>query len=220
MARTVSEAALLALKLLEKDEEGWISVDLDGTLAKYNGYKGATHIGEPVPAMAARVRRWVGRGKRVKIFTARADDEKSVNAIKKWLKDNELPDLEITNLKDKDCIEFWDDRAVAVEKNTGKIKEASNEPDSPYDIDSWLDEPEHWVYPPGFKAIDPDSDISHIFKQIGHGYAHTVHHIDPWHHGPIELKMGATVVPRHQAQEWLRATAQKWGQHGWRIEWL
>ena len=105
---------------MEKDEEGWIGVDLDGTLAKHTTYKGATHIGEPIPLMAARVRRWVGHGKKVKIFTARADDERAVNAIKKWLKDNELPDLEITNLKDKAMIELWDDRARAVKKNTGE----------------------------------------------------------------------------------------------------
>ena len=122
MARTIKEAAILALQLLEKEEEGWIGVDLDGTLAKYTGWKGLTHIGEPIPKMVARVRRWVGRGKRVKIFTARADDEKSVNAIKKWLKKNEMPDLEVTNLKDAACIEFWDDKAVAVEKNTGEEK--------------------------------------------------------------------------------------------------
>lgn len=107
-----------------EDEEGWIGVDLDGTLAKYNGYKGATKIGEPIPKMVARIRRWVGHGKKVKIFTARADDEKSVNAIKKWLKDNELPDLEITNLKDHHMTELWDDKAVAVKKNTGEVKES------------------------------------------------------------------------------------------------
>ena len=74
--------------------------------------------------MAARVRRWVGHGKKVKIFTARADDERTVNAIKKWLKKNDLPDLEVTNLKDHHMKEFWDDRAVAVKKNTGEVKEA------------------------------------------------------------------------------------------------
>lgn len=111
--------------LLEGDEaEEWIGVDLDGTLAKYTGWKGAAKIGEPIPAMVKRIRRWVGHGKKVKLFTARADDEKSVNAIKKWLKDHELPDLEVTNLKDQHMTELWDDRAVAVEKNTGKIKES------------------------------------------------------------------------------------------------
>jgi hypothetical protein len=56
----------------------------------------------------------------VKIFTARADDEKGVNAIKAWLKKHELPDLEVTNLKDQKMIEFWDDKAVQVRKNTGQ----------------------------------------------------------------------------------------------------
>jgi hypothetical protein len=120
ITRRINEAAILAISLMDDDDEGWIGVDLDGTLAKYNGWKGITHIGEPIPAMVARVRRWVGRGKKVKIFTARADDEKAVTAIKKWLKKHELPDLEVTNLKDQKMIEFWDDRAVQVQKNTGK----------------------------------------------------------------------------------------------------
>jgi len=121
-----SRAQQLVNILLHEGEDNpnaWIAVDLDGTLARYDGWKGSTHIGSPVPAMVARLRRWVGHGKKVKIFTARADDEKSVNAIKKWLKDNELPDLEITNIKDKDCVKFYDDRAVHVKKNTGKIGE-------------------------------------------------------------------------------------------------
>jgi hypothetical protein len=115
------------LTLLETEEDdGYIAVDLDGTLAKTSpGPYRSTKIGEPVPEMVRRVRRWVSHGKKVKIFTARADDEKSVNAIKRWLKDNELPDLEITNLKTPQMIEFWDDRAVAVQKNTGKVKEST-----------------------------------------------------------------------------------------------
>lgn len=27
--------------------QGWIGVDLDGTLAEYHGWKGAEHIGQP-----------------------------------------------------------------------------------------------------------------------------------------------------------------------------
>ncbi len=29
---------------------GWIDVDLDGTLAQYDGWKGVAHIGEPTDA--------------------------------------------------------------------------------------------------------------------------------------------------------------------------
>jgi len=118
----VNEARTVVARLLE-DEDGWIGVDLDGTLARYTGWKGSTHIGAPIPRMVKRIRRWVGHGKKVKIFTARADDEKSVNAIKKWLKAHELPALEVTNLKDEHMTELWDDRAVSVEKNTGRAKD-------------------------------------------------------------------------------------------------
>jgi hypothetical protein len=50
---------------------GWIGVDLDGTLAKYDGWKGPEHIGEPVPAMVARVKAWLKARREVRIFTAR-----------------------------------------------------------------------------------------------------------------------------------------------------
>lgn len=50
---------------------GWIGVDLDGTLAHYDGWKGADHIGAPVPAMVERVKAWLANGREVRIFTAR-----------------------------------------------------------------------------------------------------------------------------------------------------
>ena len=31
---------------------GWIGVDLDGTLAFYDMWRGMEHIGKPIPAMA------------------------------------------------------------------------------------------------------------------------------------------------------------------------
>jgi len=42
---------------------GWIGVDLDGTLAHYEGFKGAQHIGEPISPMVERVKRWLAEGK-------------------------------------------------------------------------------------------------------------------------------------------------------------
>jgi len=99
----------------------WIGVDLDGTLAKYNGFKGINIIGDPIPEMIDRVRRWIKNGKTVKIFTARVSYGKSAKKyIKQWLKDNNLPNLEITNIKDPNMTELWDDRAIRVQKNTGK----------------------------------------------------------------------------------------------------
>lgn len=110
----------------KKHYEPWIGVDLDGTLARQPEDKNYVpdRIGEPVKAMLDRVRRWIKAGKTVKIFTARADDEKAVTAIKKWLRKHDLPNLDVTNLKDPGMTELWDDKAVGVEKNTGEIAEA------------------------------------------------------------------------------------------------
>src|SRR6185503_6355526 len=41
---------------------GWIGVDLDGTLAEYDSWKGINYIGEPIPLMVSRVREWVCSG--------------------------------------------------------------------------------------------------------------------------------------------------------------
>ena len=98
---------------------GWIGVDLDSTLAVYEHWVAEDEIGEPVPKMMARVKRWIADGRWIKIFTARADSPKAVAAIKIWLEKNGLPPLEITNVKDYLMDELWDDRVVAVERNTG-----------------------------------------------------------------------------------------------------
>jgi len=104
-------------------EEGreWHAVDLDGTLAHYTHWKGAGVIGKPIPKMVDRIKKWLENGEKVKIFTARADDPKDVEAIKKWLPTAGLPELEITNKKDKFMLDIWDDRAKQVEKNTGEL---------------------------------------------------------------------------------------------------
>ncbi len=99
--------------------KGWIGVDLDGTLAFYDGWRGPYHIGEPIWPMFDRVTSWVSEGRTVKIFTARADDPEQVKHIHAWLKQWGLPRLEVTNKKDRQMIELWDDRAVAVVPNKG-----------------------------------------------------------------------------------------------------
>lgn len=51
--------------------EGWYGFDLDGTLAKYDGWKGIDNIGEPVKPMVDLIKRMHEEGKVVKILTAR-----------------------------------------------------------------------------------------------------------------------------------------------------
>ena len=111
----------------------WIGVDLDGTLAKYDKFRGIHHIGEPIPEMKDRVMRWIEQGHLVKIFTARVSDPEAINPIIDWLIKHEigytdkgyLQPLEITNVKDFGMSELWDDRAVGVEPNTGRPLSAS-----------------------------------------------------------------------------------------------
>ena len=102
-------------------ESEYIGVDLDGTLAYYDEWKGEEHIGAPIPAMVNRVQQWIREGKAVKIFTARAASKTAIPYIKKWLQDIGLPDLDITNEKDQRMIELYDDRARQVEQNTGRL---------------------------------------------------------------------------------------------------
>lgn len=123
---------------------GWIGVDLDGTLARYEGWVGPTHIGEPVPAMVARVKQWLAEGKEVRIFTARAwpladvigpDDEvepagrhnrlqealRSVFAIRLWCAQHIGVVLPVTCVKDYGMVALYDDRCVQVKPNTGEL---------------------------------------------------------------------------------------------------
>ena len=101
-------------------EEGWIGVDLDGTLAHDTGWHGPDQIGPVIPAMLERVQKWLNDGQRVKIFTARATIPQQIPPIRDWLRKQGLPELEITNVKDFAMIEMWDDRAVEVVPNTGR----------------------------------------------------------------------------------------------------
>lgn len=112
----------------------WIGVDLDGTLAEHH-YDGTLnpnfdplHIGPPIPLMVDRVKQWLAEGIEVRIMTARANPNGRMHArhaevvrgIQAWCKQHVGQELTVTNTKDYDMLELWDDRAVRVIANTGK----------------------------------------------------------------------------------------------------
>ncbi len=111
---------------------GWIGVDLDGTLAHYDGWQGLDNVGAPIRPMCARVRAWIAEGKEVRIFTARVTEvEEGLSGIFADLADVRAPidafcmrefgrKLRITNVKDFGMTELWDDRAVRVVANRGE----------------------------------------------------------------------------------------------------
>lgn len=105
--------------------KGWIGVDLDGTLAHYDKWRGVFTIGKPIQLMVSRVKRWIAKGKDVRIMTARVSWEERQSAqaeavVKDWCLKHIGVELPITNCRDRDMVESWDDRAVQVVKNTGR----------------------------------------------------------------------------------------------------
>lgn len=98
---------------------GWIGVDFDGTLAVHGVGPGVD--GAAVPVMLARVKQWVEQGIEVRIVTARAECPIQAGRVEDWLIDHGLPPLAVTNKKDFGMIQLWDDRAVSVESNTGRV---------------------------------------------------------------------------------------------------
>lgn len=100
-----------------------IAVDLDGTLAQYDGWKGIGHIGDVIPGVANAMERAQAEGAEVHLFTARVSDPKdaaeSHQVISKWAEANHFNFASITAVKHKFFSEFWDDRAIQVIKNEG-----------------------------------------------------------------------------------------------------
>lgn len=119
-------------------QQGWIGVDLDGTLAHYDRWRGIEHIGAPIAPMIERVKAWLADGQEVRIFTARVDggevalamgnaagaahrDVAAVRGhIERWCAQHIGQVLPVTCTKDYGMIELWDDRAVQVIPNTGR----------------------------------------------------------------------------------------------------
>lgn len=121
---------------------GWIGVDLDGTLAFYDRWVGWNVFGAPIPAMQQRVIAWLKAGQDVRIVTARVkpfspkydgmktercrvtgarfSNRDMINAIQDWTQKHLGKRLMVTCSKDVMMVELWDDRAVQVVANTGQ----------------------------------------------------------------------------------------------------
>lgn len=134
----------------ENGHEGYIAFDLDATLAKYDGWKGIGHIGEPIKPMIGLVKRLIEKGVAVKILTARVaprdrieyglnpafphikNGDKAVwvaeDFVRDWVRRNIGKDLEITSVKDGRMLYLFDDRAVPIVPNEGvKTQDLPNE---------------------------------------------------------------------------------------------
>lgn len=107
---------------------GWIGIDLDGTLADDTGEMfDIEKIGDPVPEMTNFAKLLLENGYEVKIMTARvAVTDKAlrnqiISAIQAWTLKHIGYTLTVTCVKDMNMIALFDDRAIGVKRNTGKI---------------------------------------------------------------------------------------------------
>jgi dTMP kinase len=102
-----------------ENRQFYIGVDFDGTLAKALDQYREGEVGSPIWNMIFRVQRWLKEGKKVKIITARGGNPTDEAAIHYFLNQVGLPPLQVTNVKDKDMIAMWDDKAVTVCRDSG-----------------------------------------------------------------------------------------------------
>jgi hypothetical protein len=137
-------------------EGEWIAIDLDGTLAHWVSGHSVDGIGAPIEAMCEQVKHWVRvHHHDVRIFTARVaatgrpnqhggvDDvvfaQKQRDLIEDWCLTHLSMVLPITAIKDFRMHVLYDDRAVRVLQNQGKIADGQTVPLTPSSADvAWI----------------------------------------------------------------------------------
>ena len=116
------------------NEGKWHAYDLDGTLAKETPNQANGQIGAPVPEMVAQAKKDLADGKDVRIFTSKvspsihtsAQIATNTAAIEAWSQKHLGVALPVTADKSDPKVTY-DNQAVAVQTNTGKIEEPANE---------------------------------------------------------------------------------------------
>jgi hypothetical protein len=133
----------VSMPKIKSSHRGWIGVDLDGTLAFYEGGLpfNPTKIGAPIPMMVERVKQHLRENIHdVRILTARvfvdephnypnhdawaraaAQSDQIRAVIKAWCKQHIGQELPVTCCKDYEMVALYDDRAFRIVPNTGEL---------------------------------------------------------------------------------------------------
>ena len=112
------------------EEDGWVGVDFDGTLSKYDEWEGPGVVGDKVAKIVDMVKELLKSGVTVKVFTARVADhsqeEEATEAIQDFCEKHIGRALDVTNEKDPSMIGLIDDKliTITVKPNTGEILES------------------------------------------------------------------------------------------------
>jgi hypothetical protein len=115
------------------DEEPYWWCDLNGTLCFHEkgtpvfNADGEFIIGKPINRMVRRIRRMLSEGLKVKIMSGSVGlgGEKAAvaeTAIRKWCKEHLGRELEVSATITPRCLGLFNDKAIAVIRNTGRLR--------------------------------------------------------------------------------------------------
>src|SRR5258708_2659092 len=107
---------------------GYYAIDLDGTLAEYHHDFKHDELGMPIHKTVSLIKEMLGQGYDVRILTARVgpqSDDTNVDdvrtMIENWCLEHIGTILIVQNHKCYEMIQLYDDRAIQVELNTGRL---------------------------------------------------------------------------------------------------
>ncbi len=96
-------------------KEKIVSIDFDGVLSTYNGWKGKEIMGIPLPGAKKFIVNLIDSGYTPVVFTTR-----NPKLIIHWLSKFDFPDIEVTNIKYPSVV-YIDDRNVKFEGNFSQL---------------------------------------------------------------------------------------------------
>ncbi len=96
-----------------------ISLDFDGVLAEYTGWRGKHHMGKPIAGALEFITQHSNRYQFV-IHTVREPE-----LIMLWLKKNGFPPIPVTNMKPK-ATAYIDDRAIRFDGDWETVQKSLN----------------------------------------------------------------------------------------------
>ncbi len=98
---------------MERDwkSERIVSIDFDGVIAYYKGWKGEDHLGKPIKGAKDFIMRLSEIGFKPVIYTTR-----NKSRVEEWLRINKFPNIGVTNIKFPSVV-YIDDRCVQFKGN-------------------------------------------------------------------------------------------------------
>ena len=97
-----------------------VMVDLDGTLASYDGWKGEWQIGDPIDGAIAAMAVLIAQGHNVYVHTVREEKEH----VEGWLRKHEFPSkMKVWSGAKPIAMVYIDDRAVRFRSWTQAMQE-------------------------------------------------------------------------------------------------